>query len=542
MSEDHNSHAYAVMFDQIGTVRWQLVHSKCYGNNEFLCILPQEDGTFVLVFEYSTYAYSNSQEMNGLNFLQISRDGEILCETELLKIHYWGCYPVGPNLIIKRIGSVNYMPEWEWVTESVAMLECVNAKGELLWRHTYPDLVAIGWDLAVIPTDDGYYLAGGRDDRLALQYMSVWAWVAKLDTEGSMLWYKELETGEMSRFTSVLPREDGGIIIAGGYADDMDAGMEGVVVWMDAEGTIERLQTYPVGQYTLFTDMLPYEDGYLLMGSTPYCRTLPMVVIDSSGDIIKKWDVQTPYAESMQSARLYAMSNGYMVVAMAHVDEDGDINNGDVILMPVELENALTSLVEDAKYATIMSSSTPWPFPSESATTSPESLPPQTPGPAATGEPITGAGTEFPKAYKISDTDAKRYQRIRQSAIANIPTWIPRLFPTLEEKVAQWTKFRATTPGKYYDAICGFPSEHVISEEWAVFLGYAALEERYGYDEEVLSVYYPDMIYDIKVADKPVWIIRFVPYALGRYGSYYVEIEAKTGIIINFRAPEDPKG
>jgi len=56
MSEDHNSHAYAVMFDQIGTVRWQLVHSKCYGNNEFLCILLQEEGTFVLVFEYFTRA------------------------------------------------------------------------------------------------------------------------------------------------------------------------------------------------------------------------------------------------------------------------------------------------------------------------------------------------------------------------------------------------------------------------------------------------------------------------------------------------------
>jgi hypothetical protein len=148
----------------------------------------------------------------------------------------------------------------------------------------------------------------------------------------------------------------------------------------------------------------------------------------------------------------------------------------------------------------------------------------------------------FPKTYDISEADAERYQQIRKNAIKNIPKWIPKLFHTLEEKAAQWNEIKETISDEYYGIMNGLPSDAVISEEWAVFLGYAALEERYGYDEDILSVYYPYMTYDIGMADTPVWKIRFVPYGSGRYGSYYVDIEAKTGVVLKFRAPEDPRG
>lgn len=189
-----------------------------------------------------------------------------------------------------------------------------------------------------------------------------------------------------------------------------------------------------------------------------------------------------------------------------------------------------------------MPSYTESPHPSMLMAADAEPMIPPTPAPALHWKPVFETPSVFPKTYDISETDAERYQRIRQNAIKNIPIWITKLFPTLEEKAAQWNEIKETISDKYYGIMNGLPTDDVISEEWAVFLGYAALEERYGYDEDILCVYYPDMTYDVGMADKPAWKIRFVPYGLDRYGSYYIDIEAKTGVVLKFRAPEDPRG
>ena len=50
------------------------------------------------------------------------------------------------------------------------------------------------------------------------------------------------------------------------------------------------------------------------------------------------------------------------------------------------------------------------------------------------------------------------------------------------------------------------------------------------------------MIYDISVPSVPVWKIGLVPYDLEEYFGYYIDIEAKTGIVLNCRGPEDAIG
>ncbi len=334
MEEDHNNYAYATMFGPDGAVRWQLVHSRDYGDNAFECILPQADGTYVLPFRYGFY----KDQKSGLALVQVSPEGQIMHETEVPVDKYWGCEPAGENLVIRRVGGINYLPEWNWAAENVASLECVTGDGIVLWRHTYPELKALQWEFSVTPVEDGYYLAGARDVRIDEHYMSSRGWVARLDTDGNLLWYREIETGTASLCAKVLPTGGGGLIVAGGYADDRETlNMAGMAQWMGDDGSMGHLQTYPVGRYQMFTDILPVGDdeGFLLMTSSAYCDNLSMVWIDLGGHIFYKWNQKTPAEEPMQAARLYRAGDWFAVAAMAHVDIEANPNNGDILLMPV---------------------------------------------------------------------------------------------------------------------------------------------------------------------------------------------------------------
>jgi len=149
----------------------------------------------------------------------------------------------------------------------------------------------------------------------------------------------------------------------------------------------------------------------------------------------------------------------------------------------------------------------------------------------------------LPKIYNVSEDDAERYKGILQRARDNKPLWITRLFPTLEEKAAEWSAIKESLGDEeYYGIKHGLPVGNVVSEEHAVFLAYSALEDRFGYDDTTMSVYYPDMTYDITEEDAPVWRIRLVPYGQKRYGSYRVNIDARNGAVLSLRAPEDPRG
>jgi hypothetical protein len=144
----------------------------------------------------------------------------------------------------------------------------------------------------------------------------------------------------------------------------------------------------------------------------------------------------------------------------------------------------------------------------------------------------------FPKTYEISEEDAERYQMILERAIENT-TWT-RL-RTIEQKAALWIENYSDCEN--YDGIVdGLPSDDVITEEHAVFLVYAALEEKYGFDENILCFFHPDMTYDIMVEDMPVWRIDLLPYDLEEYSNYLIVIEAKTGIVLHCIGPDNALG
>ena len=149
----------------------------------------------------------------------------------------------------------------------------------------------------------------------------------------------------------------------------------------------------------------------------------------------------------------------------------------------------------------------------------------------------------FPKTYEISKEDMERYQNIREYAIENaLSSWSYRFILSVEEKAALWVQSNGSDFQCRVGIVDGLPTEDAISEEWAVYLAYAALEEKYGFDENILCFFHLNMIYDISIVDSPIWKVELIPYDLEEYGCYNIDIEAMTSIVLNCRGPEDAVG
>ena len=183
--------------------------------------------------------------------------------------------------------------------------------------------------------------------------------------------------------------------------------------------------------------------------------------------------------------------------------------------------------------------------PTSFQTAPPDTWIPPTPGPTLPLAIYTGTQSIFPKTYELSEADAERYRKIWQNANKDAHAFLAEwFFLTLEEKVAQWIENYKDYEN--YDGIVdGLPSDDVISDEQAVFLAYTALRDKYGYDENVLRFFYPRLTYDIFVKDAPLWKIELCPFnddIFYGYGHFYIDIDAKTGIVLNCRGPEDAIG
>lgn len=97
----------------------------------------------------------------------------------------------------------------------------------------------------------------------------------------------------------------------------------------------------------------------------------------------------------------------------------------------------------------------------------------------------------FPKTYELSPSDIERYQNIMQAIVGKEPSWLRHGALSLEEK-AQFdleTFGEDREEGIFYNTL---PTEADIPKEQALFLAYAAMEDKYGYNDDVLCLFYPD--------------------------------------------------
>ncbi|MBQ4356057.1 MAG: T9SS type A sorting domain-containing protein [Bacteroidales bacterium] len=95
-------------------------------------------------------------------------------------------------------------------------------------------------------------------------------WVVKIDADGQLQWQRTLGTQGDETILCLLNARDGGLLV-GIYIQETSAGNIGcdngysnILVKLDSGGNIEWNRCFPT---VAFSDMIEYEDGYLLAGS-----------------------------------------------------------------------------------------------------------------------------------------------------------------------------------------------------------------------------------------------------------------------------------
>ncbi len=158
---------------------------------------------------------------------------------------------------------------------------------------------------------------------------------------------------------------------------------------------------------------------------------------------------------------------------------------------------------------------------------------------------LADEATAFPKEYVISEADENRYREVWESATENAPFWIISRHPSVEEKHELWLDFSKIVSDTYSGRVDGLPTASDISEECALFLGYAAMEDKYGYDGSVLCLFYPDLSFDVSHENRKKWVVALIPFdesVYSAYGQFYIDIDAQTGEVLSCVGPDDAVG
>jgi hypothetical protein len=149
----------------------------------------------------------------------------------------------------------------------------------------------------------------------------------------------------------------------------------------------------------------------------------------------------------------------------------------------------------------------------------------------------------FPKAYELSDADVERYRSIRQRAIDNAPlSWNWGVIQLMQEAAWENDRNEPVSSNEYDGTIDQSSVDDLISEEIAVFLAYAALEDKYGFDENILCFFYPLVIFEMGTVATPLWKVDLLTFDPEEYLDYRMEIDAKTGVVLSCHGPEDAVG
>ena len=160
----------------------------------------------------------------------------------------------------------------------------MTTEGDILWQRSYgsPDQ-SFWYGPRATPTADGGLVfslvicfSGGDIS----QYYGFWdTWVVKLDSEGNIEWETTIGTEGEERGRKATPCQDGTYCVPG-YGRNMRGNgsvpncnvshdyVDGLVVWLSAEGDITDSRCYGGSLHDSFTTVIPLEDGWLFGGST----------------------------------------------------------------------------------------------------------------------------------------------------------------------------------------------------------------------------------------------------------------------------------
>jgi hypothetical protein len=160
----------------------------------------------------------------------------------------------------------------------------VDSLGNIAWNKTYEaNLGTISKQ--IIETSDGNYtLAGGYHNNTSGEQFDEGFWLAKINTDGNIIWSKIYKGEDHSYAVSLIQTKDGGYALTG--LNNMVPGMGGTRdIWLvktDLSGNQEWNKT--VGNGGVKAIVQTNDDGYALLGSTDDSDYL-LIKTTSTGEV-----------------------------------------------------------------------------------------------------------------------------------------------------------------------------------------------------------------------------------------------------------------
>lgn len=218
----------------------------------------------------------------------------------------------------------------------------VNKGGELLWDKTYGGF-GNQFLTKVLPTENGYMLAGYTVESEASGNKTAEAiggndlWLVKIDQMGNVIWNKMIGSKDDDKGGYLVASPDEGYLLG---SNTINSGVSGDksqlsfgesdiwIIKLDKDGKILWDKSYGGNKNDVLTEIIPRDDGYLLIGHsnsaksgnkyTNYTNGTWLINIDKDGNDV--W--QKNYGrQGIQLTRGFLDANGNYLLAGSY-DED----------------------------------------------------------------------------------------------------------------------------------------------------------------------------------------------------------------------------
>lgn len=170
--------------------------------------------------------------------------------------------------------------------QSDALLLRTDNLGNLLWFRTY-DVDEDDWFRHVSATSDGGYIIAGASGIYLVGGLDVF--LVKTDSEGITEWRLVYGGSLNDSAFGVIQTADGGYAVAGGTESYGAGWVDGWLIKVDANGSVEWDQTFGGTDFDRFLDLVQTPDGgFLICGysfSYGFGNQMWLVKTDSSGEL-----------------------------------------------------------------------------------------------------------------------------------------------------------------------------------------------------------------------------------------------------------------
>lgn len=218
--------------------------------------------------------------------------------------------------------------------ESDALVVSLDASGNVIWQRSYG---GVGTEAArsVFPVANGGYIVAG--------YVSPGpsgeadAWVLRLDEDGQVLWQKSYGSALDDWANSARPTPDGGYIVVGStFWLDADFHRDAWVLKLDAEGEVLWQQSYGGPGEEQFSSVVPKSDGGAVVAGYTFsygagAQDAWVLRLDRTGNILWQKAYGGPGRDVANSIRSapdggYIVAGGFRVGGVAGSDTGGNPN------------------------------------------------------------------------------------------------------------------------------------------------------------------------------------------------------------------------